>query len=159
MTEKKATTTTKKPRNTHGGARAGAGRKTEYKPEYCQVAIDTLKDGHSLTGLAGKLGVTKLTVLNWRKAYPDFNEACSVGTAAAVAWWEEQAREAAQTGKGNAAVIIFGLKNRARDDWRDRIDHTHTGANDGPIQQEVTHSIEPSDAYMRMIKGGGNGGA
>lgn len=159
MTEKKTTTTEKKPRGTHGGARPNSGPKPKYKPEFCQVAIDTLKDGHSLTGLAGKLSVTKLTVLNWRKAYDDFDEACRVGTAAAVAWWEERAREAAQTGKGNAAVIIFGLKNRARDDWRDRIDHTHTGANDGPIQQEVTHTIDPSDAYMRMIKGGENGGA
>lgn len=32
--------------------------------------------------------------------------------------------------------MIFWLKNRQRKEWRDRVDHTHTGKDDGPIAYE-----------------------
>lgn len=132
-----AKTTPAKPKGKHGGARPGAGAKTAYKPEYCQIAIDTLSEGHSISGLAGKLGVSRMTVFNWRDAHPEFDAACQIGIQGAVYWWEQRAHEAAMgKTKGNPAVIIFGLRNRAAEDWRDRVEHT--GADGGPIDHSIT---------------------
>ena len=46
-----------------------------------------------------------------------------------ASWWENRAREAAMNGGANGQVtaIIFGLKNMAADDWRDRHDVQHSG--------------------------------
>jgi len=104
----------------------------KYLPEYCQTAFETLAHGHSMTGLAGRLSVARSTVYKWREDYPEFDEACIRGLAAAVYWWEQRAHESARGGKGNPATIIFGLKNRAADDWRDRVEHT--GAGGGAIE-------------------------
>lgn len=108
------------------------GGQTEYLPEYCDIAFETLAQGHSLTGLAGCIGVARSTIFKWRDDFPEFNEACVRGMAAATYWWEQRARESAAGGKGNPATIIFGLKNRAADDWRERVEHT--GANGGAIE-------------------------
>lgn len=107
-------------------------RQSTYKPEYCKIAIDTLSKGHSLTGLAGRIGVARSTIFKWRDDFPEFNEACVRGMAAATYWWEQRAQESAMKNKGNPATIIFGLKNRAADDWRDRVEHT--GAGGGAIE-------------------------
>lgn len=104
----------------------------EYLPEYCDVAFETLAQGHSITGLAGHIGVARATIYNWRDSFPEFDRSCTEGQAAAVYWWEQRARESAMGGKGNPATIIFGLKNRAADDWRERVEHT--GANGGAIE-------------------------
>lgn len=104
----------------------------KYQPEYCQTAFETLAHGHSMTGLAGRLGVARSTAYKWREDYPEFDEACTRGQAAAVYWWERCAHDLARGGKGNPAMVIFGLKNRAPDDWRDRVEHT--GAGGGAIE-------------------------
>lgn len=102
----------------------------------CAIAVKVLSDGHSMTGLAGKLKIGRNTIYEWRKRYPEFDEACTVGMAAAAYWWEQRLVDLAQTNKGNAAAVIFGLKNRASDDWRDRVEHT--GADGGAIIVEIT---------------------
>lgn len=134
MTTKTTPTAAKKssPRGKVAPARKRSSGVLEYLPEYCDVAFETLAQGHSITGLAGRIGVARATIYNWRDSFPDFNRACTEGQAAAVYWWEQRARESAMGGKGNPATIIFGLKNRAADDWRDRIEHT--GAEGGAIE-------------------------
>ncbi len=135
MTTKPAKTAAKKTAARGRGVhtRNEAGRFVdEYRPEYCKIAVQTLAEGFSVMGLAGKLGVTKQTLYNWRERYPEFDEAIKQGQAGAVFWWEQRARDSAAGGKGNPATIIFGLKNRAADEWRDRIEHT--GADGGAIE-------------------------
>ena len=38
-------------------------------------------------------------------------------------------------------MVIFGLKNRAAEDWRDRVEHT--GADGGPMQsvQRIEYAV------------------
>ena len=36
---------------------------------------------------------------------------------------------------------IFWLKNRRRDEWRDKVDHELTGADGGPIQSQATVDV------------------
>ena len=114
-----------------------AGRPTDYDPAYCDEARAFLADGYSLAALAGHLGVTRQTVYNWVEEHPEFFDAVKTGQAAATLWWEKANRNLALTGEGNATAIIFGLKNRASDEWRDVKATEITGKDGGPIHTKA----------------------
>ena len=107
-----------------------AGRPTDYREEYCQMVIDHMKEGASLTSFAASIGCARSTINTWMEANPQFSESVKVAKANCAAWWEKHGRDIA-TGKtdGNPTLIIFGLKNMGADDWRDKqeIDHTTKG--------------------------------
>ena len=108
---------------------------TSYNPAHCETATELLRQGYSIAAVAGSIGVCRATIYTWLKEYPDFAQAVAIGQAGAILWWEQQNRTLAKTGEGNAASIIFGLKNRAADEWRDISRQEQTGANGGPIER------------------------
>ena len=114
-----------------------AGRPSDYDPDYCDVATTFLADGYSLAALAGHLGVARSTVYKWVDEHPEFSDAVKTGQAAATLWWEQANRNLALTGQGNATAIIFGLKNRAADEWRDVKATEITGKDGGPIHTKA----------------------
>lgn len=103
-------------------------RPTKYDPAYCGEAIEFLADGYSIAAFAGKIGVTRSTVYEWIDQHPEFSDAIKIGQAKAVLWWEKVNRSFALTGEGNATAIVFGLKNRAADEWRDKVETEHSGS-------------------------------
>jgi len=109
---------------------------TFYRPEFCDEVVDFLKDGHSLYAFAAKIGGCQSTLYDWMAKHPEFAEAVKRAQAKSALWWERRLLEFAQTGQGNAAAIIFGLKNRAAAEWRDK---THTELS-GKVEQ--IHRIE-----------------
>jgi len=112
-----------------GEKRGPGGRPSKYSPAYCDEVIACLGEGHSVTAFAGRIGVARSTVFKWAEEIPEFSDALKVGQAKAVEVWERTLLEVAKNGGGNATAAIFGLKNRAADDWRDKQEHEHTGAN------------------------------
>lgn len=104
-----------------------AGRPTKYREEYCEAVVEHMKDGASLTSFAAEIGVCRATITLWMNDYPQFLAAATRGKAACAAWWERVARSNAQDGKGNATLCVFGLKNMAADDWRDKQEIEHSG--------------------------------
>ncbi len=114
-----------------------------YKPEFCQQMIDLAAQGYSMNGVAGKLGVTRRTLYYWRDAHPEFAEAMEIAITAAGAFWEERLIEMSKDGaKGNASVVIFGVKNRAREDWLDVQRQELTGADGGPLATENKTTVD-----------------
>jgi transposase len=108
------------------------GRPTLYRPEYCDRVIEFMQQGYSLIGFAGEIGVSYDATRNWELAYPEFADAVKIARAKASRWWEERCRDLA-TGKGGGApgratAIIFGLKNRCKEEWRDLV-HTSSELN------------------------------
>ena len=95
------------------------GRPTGYDPAFCEQAIEFLKEGFSVAAFAGEIGVARATVYNWMDEHQEFLDAVKTGQAGAVLWWEKANRGLAMGSDGNATSIIFGLKNRAADEWRD----------------------------------------
>jgi transposase len=106
-----------------------AGRPTDFRPIYCDLVIEALSEGKSLTAFAAEIGVARSTINYWMEHHPTFSEAAKKAKAKCASWWENRAREAAMNGGANGQVtaIIFGLKNMAADDWRDRHDVQHSG--------------------------------
>jgi transposase-like protein len=104
-----------------------AGRPTGYDADYCDDAEAFLREGYSLAALAGQLGVARSTIYEWIEHHPEFSDAVKRGQAGAVLWWEKANRTLATTGEGNATACVFGLKNRAADEWRDKTETEHSG--------------------------------
>lgn len=104
-------------------------RPTTYKPEYCEMIIDHMSDGASMTSFAAEIGCARSTINEWMDKNPEFSEAVKVAKSKCAAWWERVGRQNAVEGGGNATLVIFGLKNMSPDDWREKqeIDHTSNG--------------------------------
>jgi len=64
-----------------------------------------------------------------------FSDAVKEGMAASAIWWEDRLRAIAMGEEGNAASAIFGLKNRASADWRDKseVDNTSSDGSMTPV--------------------------
>lgn len=122
---------------------AKPGRPTKYDKAFCEQAVAFLAHGYSVAALAGELGVSKQTLYNWQDEHPEFFDAVKRGQAKAALWWENVLRTCATTGTTSTAAI-FGLKNRAPEEWRDRVEHS--GPDGGPIAiQKIEYAIvDPS---------------
>lgn len=111
-----------------------SGRPSKYDPKFCDIAVEFLADGYSVTALAGKLKVARSSVFKWATENDEFSDALKTGQALAALWWEDRLRDVAKTGQGNASAAIFGVKNRSNEEWRDKqdIDHTSSDGSHAP---------------------------
>lgn len=115
------------------------GRPTKYRPEYCDAVIEHMSDGASLTSFAAEIGVARSSINEWMGVHPEFSESVNIGKAKCAAWWERLGRNNAVTGDGNATLVIFGLKNMAGEDWRDKqeLDHRSGDGSMTPARIEI----------------------
>jgi hypothetical protein len=103
------------------------GRPTKYEERFGDEVIEFLKDGYSVAAFAGHIGVSYSTVKLWMQEHPEFSASVKIASARSVLWWEERNRAIAQGQDGNATSVIFGLKNRAPEEWRDKTEQEHSG--------------------------------
>lgn len=103
------------------------GRPTKYEPEYCERLIQFMAEGFSFEAFAGELRISKKTLYNWLEENEDFLHAKDEGFQLSRLWWERVGRQIAQKNKGNATAFIFNMKNRFKEDWRDRHEVEQTG--------------------------------
>lgn len=105
-------------------------RPSKYDPAYCEQLVEHMTTGASVLSFAAHIDVARSTINEWASEHPEFSEALSRGKAKCSAWWEKTGRDIASSGKGNAPMAIFGLKNMAGDDWRDKQEIEHSGSID-----------------------------
>lgn len=105
-----------------------AGRPSKYEPAFCQAAEDTLAKGYSEAVLAGELGVCIDTITEWKKVHEEFSASIKLGRSRGAKVWEDRLAKLADDNTGNATGIIFGLKNRHPDAWKDKSETEHSGA-------------------------------
>lgn len=113
-----------------------AGRPSLYREAYCDLVIEHMTEGASLTSFAAEIGVSRDTVTEWCKQHEAFSLAVKIGKSKCAAWWEKLGRSNAISGQGNATLVIFGLKNMSPDDWREKqeVDHTSSDKSMTPTQ-------------------------
>lgn len=105
-------------------------RPTKYEQRFCDMVIEHMSEGASLTSFAAEIGVCRATITVWMDEHPEFLAAVKSAKAKCAAWWERLGRLGAAGGAPvNPTLVIFGLKNMSPDDWRDKqeIDHTTNG--------------------------------
>ena len=126
------------------------GRPTKYRDEYCEQIIIHMSDGASMTSFAAEIGVARSTLNEWATHNPEFSEAIKIAKAKCAAWWERLGRSGAQGGEVNPTLVIFGLKNMAADDWRDKQDIAHTSP-DGSMSPGIDASKLSTEALAELM--------
>lgn len=126
---------------------------TDVQPRLIEIEA-WARDGLTLDQIANNLGIHRDTLNEYKKAYSDLADALKRGKevvdievenalfkAATGYYYEEET--VTNSGrkvtvrkyeKPNTTAMIFWLKNRKREAWRDKQDVEHTGENGGPMQ-------------------------
>ena len=101
------------------------GRPSKYKPEFCERVVEIASQGKGKAEIAFELGVDRDTLREWAKAKPEFSVAIKKAYEAALVWWEKKGREGTvgEIEGFNSTSYIFQMKNRFKDDWRDKVNH------------------------------------
>jgi hypothetical protein len=104
----------------------GIGRPSEYRPEYCQLVIDHMAQGYSLTAFAGMIRVSKNAVYEWIRDHSAFGDAVSRARPARLTALETKLLRSRKGAETTAA--IFALRNADPDEWRDvkHQEHSHS---------------------------------
>lgn len=107
------------------------GRPTKYKEEYCEKVIEVMREGASKVEFCAEIGISKQTFYEWLGIHKEFSDSVKVAELLSQAWWERKGRQATFNSEGfNATSYIFNMKNRFKDDWRDKqeVDTKHSGS-------------------------------
>lgn len=126
------------------------GRPTKYDPTFCAKAREIAKLGAIDAEIANILGVSEATLNNWKKEYPEFLESIkegkdladskvtqslffrATGYSHSETYFDRhgEAHEVTKQYPPDTSACIFWLKNRKKEDWRDKQEHEHSG---GPL--------------------------
>lgn len=106
-----------------------AGRPSKYDPKFCDRVIELGKEGASKAEIALDLDIVYNTLEAWQESHPEFLKAVKDAERLAQGWWEKRGRIATFGGYDgfNATSFIFNMKNRFKEDWRDKVEQQHSG--------------------------------
>lgn len=138
-----------------------AGRPSEFDPAFIEQAAKLCALGATDDEMADFFGIHRSTLYRWKLDHPEFCDAIKSAKdiaderverslyqkATGYNYTEEQAVkikkaqyeeeveivEVERHAPADTTAAIFWLKNRRKDNWRDKHDHTLTGADGGPI--------------------------
>lgn len=133
------------------------GRPTKYKPEYAKIARQMCELGATDPQLAAAFEVNTCTIALWKVTYPEFSDAIKISKDCADNLVEQSLYKRAlgyETEEIDIRVIegqivqtpikkvyppdptamIFWLKNRQKEKWRDKQEVQHSGS----IMAEMT---------------------
>lgn len=125
-----------------------AGRPSTYEERFGPEVEEMLARGHSLTACAGHIGVSRQTIYEWKEVHPEFADTVKRGQAKSALAWENKL----MSGEGNATLLIFGLKNRAKDEWSDMTRSEITGK-DGEALIPTMTDLERAKAVAALVAG------
>jgi len=153
---------------------AQMGRPTKYKPEYNKKAYSYALLGMKDTQIADKFGVSESTLNDWKIKFPEFYQSLTQGkdeadSRVAAALYERALGYSHKAVKifnndGHITKVdytehyppdttagIFWLKNRQKQNWRDKQELEHSGPDGGPIQHEIDLS-KLTDEELALLK-------
>ncbi len=165
-----------------------AGRPSDYRQEFIKIALDQAQRGATDIEIADELGISTATLYRWKNTHPEFCEALKVGKDIAdsrverslyqkAIGYEQDAVKIFLDSKAGVPVYapyrervapdttagIFWLKNRKAKEWRDKVDHTLSGPDGGPIEvstdwsklsQEEREAVRQALAKVAGAQGG-----
>ena len=100
--------------------------------KFCAKAESLAAQGLTKQQIALSLGIGVSTLCDKQNKHPEFLEAIKRGQAKGIA---TIANALFQTAKGgHVTAQIFYLKNRAPDEWKDRVENQVTGSDGGALQ-------------------------
>lgn len=118
------------------------GRPSKYDPKMCEIVASMGEKGEGVIEVCVKLGIHKDTFYQWEKDKPEFSDAVKAFRANSQVWWERVGRMAVigEVDGFNATAWIFNMKNRFKDDWRDKVEQDLTSS-DGTMTPTVIERV------------------
>jgi hypothetical protein len=127
------------------------GRKSEYKPDYCQQIVDYMSQGYSVGSFGAHIGVTKTTIYEWFNVHPEFEEAHELGKQMAMKFFETMLmssmtgtipKQLADKGskKIDITAVIFALKTRFHQDYSEKTKLEHSSP-DGSMSPKIVVEV------------------
>jgi hypothetical protein len=137
------------------------GRPSKYDPKMIEQARKLCELGATDREVADFFEISESTLNLWKGLHPEFSESLKVGKTAAderviqslyrrATGYVHDAVKIAVNSQGEVTQVpfvehyppdttaaIFWLKNRRKEEWRDRVDHEHAGRDGGVIQTKV----------------------
>lgn len=80
------------------------GRPLSYDPSLCDRAVSLGNKGHSWAGIARDFGISRSTLNEWERLFPEFSDAMLRARAAAQSWWEDHGRRNLKADRYQAQV-------------------------------------------------------
>lgn len=109
-----------------------AGKYRQWlEPEALALLKGWARDGLRDEEIADRMRISASTLYEWKKKYPEISEALKEGKEVADYRVEDALYAAALD--GNITAIIFWLKNRQRDKWRDKPDAQESAKEDASV--------------------------
>ena len=98
------------------------GRPTDYDPSMCEIVIENMALGYSKEAVAGILDISKSTLYERVKKYPEFSNAVHRGDTKSQFLWEGKAIEHAVHTKDGKRLDsrIYALQMKNRFGWSDK---------------------------------------
>ncbi len=129
---------------------------TTYSDRLCTDVVQFCARGKTLTAFAAFVGVTLKTVGVWQNKYPAFKEAVDAAKEAQMVYWEELSL-AQTTGevKGSAAALIFTMKNRFKEHYKDKHEIDHGGelnfTFDTGIKRDIPEELPAIEVESKVV--------
>lgn len=105
-------------------------RPTKYDPSKNEAVIELMSEGASIVEVAAMLEVNRSTIYEWVENNPEFSNTIKKGFELCQAWWERNGRKNLTNKDFNYTGWYMNMKNRFRDDWKDKQEHDHTTKGD-----------------------------
>jgi hypothetical protein len=129
-----------------------AGRPTDYRKEYCELLIEHMGNGLSFESFAAVVNASKQTLYDWAEANPEFLDSKNIAFERSRLFWERVGIDIAVKGEGNATAYIFNMKNRFKQEWRDKVETGITDG-DGNDREIVSFYIPNNGRHQYETKG------
>lgn len=148
---------------------APPGRPSKFKPEFIEQARKLCKLGATDRELADFFGVTEKTLNNWKLESDEFLQSLKSGKneaddrverslfARAIGYEHDDLDIRVIEGRieqtpiikrypPDTTAAIFWLKNRRKEEWRDKVDVNHGGQDGNPVSMNWTIDfVKPKD--------------
>lgn len=103
------------------------GRPLKYNPEMLPIMLSGAREGMGVVELSTEIGISRETFNQWTKSNKDFSDTVNECRALSQSWWEALGRKGAKNGDINPTVWIFNMKNRFKNEWRDKQEVEQSG--------------------------------
>lgn len=80
------------------------GRPLTYSPQLCERAVALGTKGKSWAAIARAFNISRSTLNEWERVYPEFADALARARAAAQAWWEDHGQRNLKADRYQAQV-------------------------------------------------------
>jgi hypothetical protein len=108
-------------------------------PDWKEIILQMASEGAADIEYRAKLLLSKELFYAWLEREPEFCETIEKARNLSALWWWEKARkDALEQGKINPTVFNLNMKNRFKDDWKDKVEQELYGKDGTPLGIEVT---------------------